>query len=101
MGNLLAKCNFNSCLRIQMSSVSSSSLLASSDDEDVDFLADDRKNINKLNGIGHELPFHENYWCIKVTHVVRPTEVWAILTKNAVNFVCTADFKSIHSLTKC
>lgn len=92
MGNWLAKCDLNSCFRIQMSSVSSS-LLTSSDDEDVDFLADERNHVRKVNrgGIGQQLPWHENYWSIKITHVVSPNEVFAILTKNAVN-------KKIHSL---
>lgn len=31
-----------------------------------------------------ELPWHKNYWNIKVTHVVSPNEVWAILTENSV-----------------
>lgn len=90
MGNLLTKCNFNSCLRIQMSSVSSS-LLCSSDDEDVDLLGDEQQNqFFKLNGVGQKLPWFENYWSIKITHVVSPNEVWAILTKNAV-ILCAAD----------
>ena len=85
MGNCLKKFNTNPRFRIQMSSVSSLSLLTSSDDEDVDYLVDDQcENVQKVNVGGHQLPWHENYWSIKITHVVSPNEVWAILTKNAV-----------------
>lgn len=88
MGNCLTKCHLNSCFRIQLSSVSS--LLTSSDDEDVDFLLNECENGTKVNDdgydvcVGHQLPWNENYWSIKITHVVSPNEVWAILTKNAV-----------------
>lgn len=76
-----------------MSSVSSSSLLTSSDDEEeyVDFLVAERETVRKVKGCGggggglQQLPWHENYWSIKVTHVVSPSEVWATLSKNAVS----------------
>lgn len=57
-----------------MSSVSS--IVSSSDDEDNEF----ERVYGRL-----DLPWNENYWNIKITHVVAPNEVWAILTKNAVN----------------
>lgn len=95
MGNWLTKCDLNPCFRIQMSSVSSS-LLTSSDDEDVDFLVDERKYARKVNGGGgQQLPWHENYWSIKITHVVAPGEVWAILTKDAVTKMQSSYFFSI------
>ena len=74
MGNCLRKFALNNCTRLQMSSVSS--LVSSSDDEDTDF----ESVYGRL-----QLPWHENYWHIKVTHVVSPNEVWAVLTENAVN----------------
>lgn len=95
MGNLVTKCNLNPCFRIQMSSVTSSSLLTSSDDddEDVDFSLNERENVRKVNDVGRQqLPWHENYWSIKITHVVSPNEIWAILTKNAV---CKIQFKHL------
>lgn len=90
MGNWLTKCNLNPCFRIQISSVSSSSLFTSSDDDDeyVDFLASERETVRKMKCSGggglQQLPWHENYWSIKITHVVSPDEVWATLSQNAV-----------------
>lgn len=93
MGNLMGKCNLNPCFRIQMSSASSTSLLTSSDDdeEDVEFLVNcERETVRTgkvKNGGGRrqQLPWHDNYWSIKITHVVSPNEVWATLTNNAVS----------------
>lgn len=76
MGNWLiksTKCNI--CPRLQMSSVSS---LVSSSEDEADY--EHESVYGQL-----KLPWHENYWNIKVTHVVSPNEVWATLTKNAVN----------------
>lgn len=72
-----------------MSSVSSSSFFTSSDDEeeDVEFLVDEHEVVRQVKGCGggqQQLPWHENYWSIKITHVVSPNEVWATLSKNAV-----------------
>lgn len=58
-----------------MSSVSS--IVTSSDEEDTDIETDHMYGQLRL-------PWDENYWNIKVSHVVSPNEVWATLTKNAV-----------------
>lgn len=87
----MEKCIVNPCFRIQMSSASSTSLLTSSDEdeEDVEFLVNERGTVRtgKVNGGGRrqQLPWHDNYWSIKITHVVSPNEVWATLTNNAVS----------------
>lgn len=60
-----------------MSSISS--VLTSSDDEDITEF-----DVETVYG-QLQLPWHENYWNVKITHVVSPNEVWAILSKNAVN----------------
>ncbi|XP_055325246.1 uncharacterized protein LOC129579311 isoform X2 [Sitodiplosis mosellana] len=74
----------------KMSSVSS--LVSSSEDEDTDF---DRESVyGQL-----KLPWHENYWNIKITHVVSPNEVWAVLTMNAELFIRAERFTSQSMLT--
>lgn len=77
MGNCLLKCKLNNCTRLQISSVSSIVSSSGSENEDVDYEPE------SVYGQLH-LPWDENYWNIKVTHVVSPNEVWASLTKNAV-----------------
>lgn len=81
MGNRLLKRISICCFRMQISSMSS--IVTSSDDEDADF-RDEIEDV-VLNG-RLQLPWNENYWSIIITHVVSPVEVWATLTKNAVNF---------------
>lgn len=76
MRNCLKEFAINNFARLQMSSVSS--IVSSSGDEDADF--DNESIYGNL-----QLPWQENYWHIKITHVVAPNEVWAVLTKNAVN----------------
>lgn len=76
MGNCLRKFAINNFAQLQMSSVSS--IVSSSGDEDAEF---DNESV-----YGHlQLPWSENYWNIQIKHVVAPNEVWAVLTKNAVN----------------
>lgn len=75
MGNWLLKCAVTNCPKFQMSSISS--IVTSSEDDDTDFETD--HVYGALN-----LPWDENYWHIKISHVVSPNEVWATLTKNAV-----------------
>lgn len=82
MGNQLLKRTSICCFPIQISSISS--IVTSSDDEDADFNNEFKDDM--LSG-RLELPWNENYWSIKVTHVVSTVEVWATLTKNAVNSV--------------
>lgn len=60
-----------------MSSISS--VVSSSDDDD------DKEFEPETFYSQIRLPWHENYWNIKITHVVSPNEVWGILTKNSVN----------------
>lgn len=83
MGNSLKSCILNYCHRLQISSISS--MVTSSEDEDTDC------TVETVNG-HQKLPWNENYWSIKVTHVVSPNEIWAILSINAVNTKCVMEF---------